>query len=174
MKTTENILKDYFIINEVKDLKDFIQSNGMIETITGKVIIDTDNDEIDSSEFYEEYFENDFEYDEGFLVEDLNSLICDNISDEIGWCIEELTIYVKKSPYMIENCLTILVEKTIKCIKNIGFGKQEGLLYEGFEYDLDKVRFTDYEVIFSLYDDEGWIGDYIVERNEFDKNCKII
>ena len=57
------------------------------------------------------------------------------------------------------------------CLCNRGIGFDKHILFEN-EYDLTDFRSYPSMVTFSLYDEEGWISDYVVERKLFFDNSE--
>lgn len=68
---------------------------------------------------------------------------------------------------------TFMPTTQVPCKKHNGIVSMDWVLFEGVEYDASEVMMKDDEVLFSLYDDQGWIGDYVVSREDFDSKCKV-
>ena len=70
---------------------------------------------------------------------------------------------------MIQKSKTFLVKSEINCVKNNGIHSNiEGKLFEGLEYDINDLSVGKDEVFFRLYDEQGWIGNYWISREDFD------
>ena len=66
---------------------------------------------------------------------------------------------------------TFLVKENINYIKNNGISNNidiEGELFKDLEYDVADLSIGSKEVFFRLYDEEGWIGNYWISREDFD------
>lgn len=75
---------------------------------------------------------------------------------------------------MKTNEITIKVNQRTNCKKNLGFGIIDGFLTEDLEYYFSNFTFGKKRITFSLFDEEGWVGDYSVLRSEFEEKCEII
>ena len=74
-----------------------------------------------------------------------------------------------------KKCNTIIkINQRTNCKKNIGIGMMDGFLFEGFEYDTTDFKIGKKSITFSLFDEEGWIGDYSILRSDFDEKCVIL
>ena len=64
---------------------------------------------------------------------------------------------------------TTFIPKThIPIIKNLGFGKELGILYPKSDYIADDfVEHDNGKITFTLNDEQGWIGDYETESKVF-------
>ena len=69
---------------------------------------------------------------------------------------------------------TFKVLKQTNCKKNFGFGIMDWVLFEEFKYDTTNFKIGKRQITFSLFDEQGWIGDYSVLRSEFEEKCVII
>jgi len=69
---------------------------------------------------------------------------------------------------------TIKINERTNCKKNIGFGIMDWFLFEGYEYDTTNFKMNKKQITFSLFDKEGWIGDYSVLRSEFEEKCIVV
>jgi hypothetical protein len=62
--------------------------------------------------------------------------------------------------------LHIEFKNSILCKKNNGVGFIESILEAG-DYSITNTSVYHTIVVFSIYDEEGWLGDYIVEKDIF-------
>lgn len=70
---------------------------------------------------------------------------------------------------------TFLVKENINYIKNNGISNNiGGELFKDLEYDVADLSIGSKEVFFRLYDEEGWIGNYWISREDFDSKMKKI
>lgn len=70
---------------------------------------------------------------------------------------------------------TLFVKENINYIKNNGISNNiEGELFKDLEYDVADLSVGNEEVFFRLYDEEGWIGNYWISREDFDSKMKKI
>ena len=73
---------------------------------------------------------------------------------------------------------TYLMKKDIKVMKNQGFGwgySDSIPLMNGLEYDITELKQDeDYptKYFFQLYDNQGWIGDYRVDKKIWNDNVE--
>ena len=64
---------------------------------------------------------------------------------------------------------TFLVRENINYIKNNGISNNiEGELFKDLEYDVADLSVGSKEVFFRLYDEEGWIGNYWISKEDFE------
>jgi len=68
--------------------------------------------------------------------------------------------------------LSIEFKKNIQCTKNIGSGFIKSTI-ECNVYETTNITAYKTCIVFSLYDVEGWIGDYIIDRDLFFDNTLI-
>ena len=89
---------DYLNINQIDNLQDFIQEDNTIITFTNQIILDDEceDENVSKNKFYKKKFIYEFEFEEDMDTNDIQSQILDNISDEIGWLIEDSNIMIKK------------------------------------------------------------------------------
>jgi hypothetical protein len=55
----------------------------------------------------------------------------------------------------------------IPCFKVQTFGILLGTLFEGLDYEADNFVQSTGMIFFTLNDEEGWIGDYVVQTIDF-------
>ena len=65
--------------------------------------------------------------------------------------------------------LFVEFKNSILCKKNNGIGFVESILEPG-DYTITNASVYHTIVVFSIYDEEGWLGDYILEKDIFYSN----
>ena len=97
MKKIKN-LKDYVNIDTIDNLQDFIQEDNTIITFTNKIILDDEyeDENVSKNKFFKKGFDYELEFEEDMDTSDIQYQILNNISDEIGWLIEDSIIMIKK------------------------------------------------------------------------------
>jgi hypothetical protein len=69
--------------------------------------------------------------------------------------------------YLNEHIMKIEIIEEIQCTKNNGInGWHDHVLYEGLEYDISYTKDTEDTFEFSLYDDQGWIANYRIKKED--------
>ena len=69
---------------------------------------------------------------------------------------------------------TFVMKTDIPCITDFGFGWTEHGLFEGFTYDVTDLKLEPNLAVggigysFELWDEDGWIGNYKVQKSDWE------
>jgi len=63
-----------------------------------------------------------------------------------------------------------LMKQVIPCVKNYGYGWISGKLYPDLDYDVTNLKNERTIYSFELWDDQGFIGNYKVNKFDWEKS----